>query len=260
MVKIKKMNNLVVYALENFYGIQEIPGINHNPLILKIFKAIGHGWVKDDETAWCAAIHSYIHMKCGYKYTGKLNALSWKGFGKKLDKPVLGCTAVYWRISPTSGYGHVAFFIREDGNYDWVLGGNQNNSYNIAQHSKEKLIGYFKIEKDENILIEILGIPEREKKEYRDRDLAFRHGTGGVLSKSDTGEPGGVDSDNRRIGRGSGNGRRIGENKNSPQVVPLLNKTEKEIGVKNWFNLEIPLSFIHNLFTKGGNKHGKIRN
>jgi hypothetical protein len=45
------------------YGLKEIRGEEHNPVILKFFKEIGHSWVQDDETAWCAAFVNYCCLK-----------------------------------------------------------------------------------------------------------------------------------------------------------------------------------------------------
>lgn len=141
------MNEIVIFALSVLYGIKEIVGERHNPFIIKLFKDIGHSWVTNDETAWCSASHCWIHKQLGYQHTGKLNARSWEHFGEKLSIPVIGCTVVLWRISPSSGYGHVGIFIKEDENYIWILGGNQNNEYNISKFSKSNLLSYRQIPK-----------------------------------------------------------------------------------------------------------------
>ena len=57
-------------------GIKEIVGKEHNPEVLKYFKEIGHEWVKDDETAWCAAFVNWVLMKANKPRSGKLNARS----------------------------------------------------------------------------------------------------------------------------------------------------------------------------------------
>jgi uncharacterized protein (TIGR02594 family) len=197
--------DLIGYGLSNIYGIEEIPGPEHNPMVLQFFHDIGHDWVKDDETAWCAAVHSYIHKKCGYEYTGKLNARSWENFGEKLEKPELGCTVVFWRVTKTSGYGHVGLFIRENLNHVWVLGGNQGNSYNIAKYSKDQLLGYRKIKRNENKTIESMEMAKWEKNKHSYNS--------NVLDPVSTVSESGITptpvseyyNDNRSIGRGSGN-------------------------------------------------------
>ena len=59
-----------------YYGLTEIPGREHEQMILYMFKYIGHSWVQDDETAWCACFVNYCLKKTGYIDTGKLNARS----------------------------------------------------------------------------------------------------------------------------------------------------------------------------------------
>jgi uncharacterized protein (TIGR02594 family) len=244
------MKDLILYGLSEFYGIDEISGANHNPLILQFFHEIGHKWVKDDETAWCAAVHSYIHKKCGYQYTGKLNARSWEDFGEKLEKPEFGCTVVFWRMSKTSGYGHVGLFIRENINYVWVLGGNQSNSYNISKYSKEQLLGYRKISKNESKTEKTVGMAEREENnDSHDNN---------VINSINPINPTGIypssgseySNDNWSSIRGSGIIAQGGENSNRTEPNPLPNKSEKEIDAKIWFLLKIPLNLIINLFKK----------
>ena len=64
---------------ESYIGTKEIAGSKHNPVILGFFEAVNNGYVKNDETAWCAAFVNWCCKKKGYQYTGKLNARSWLG-------------------------------------------------------------------------------------------------------------------------------------------------------------------------------------
>ena len=36
-------------------GLKEIRGKKDNPRVVEMFAESGHAWVRDDETAWCAA-------------------------------------------------------------------------------------------------------------------------------------------------------------------------------------------------------------
>ncbi len=49
-------------------------GEGHNPKIVQWFADVGHSWVKDDETAWCAAFLGAMLEKAGIPSTRKLNA------------------------------------------------------------------------------------------------------------------------------------------------------------------------------------------
>jgi uncharacterized protein (TIGR02594 family) len=127
-------------------GIKEIVGRKHNPEVLKYFKETGQSWVTTDEMAWCSAFANWICKKSGLPYTGKLNARSWLKVGRKVDMPKLGDIVVFWRESPQSWKGHVAFFIRETKNWIYVLGGNQNNQVKISAYPKYRLLQYRRLD------------------------------------------------------------------------------------------------------------------
>lgn len=128
----------------NEIGVKEIVGKKHNPRVLQYFADIGHSWVKDDETAWCSAFANYVHKQAGVERSGKLNARSWLKIGQKTSYPQKGDIVVFWRESPSSWKGHVAFFIRESSKYIYVLGGNQGNEVKIARYPKNRLLAYIK--------------------------------------------------------------------------------------------------------------------
>lgn len=124
------------------YGTQEILGGQHNPRILEYFEKVGHDWVQDDETAWCAAFVGWCLESAGIPSTKKLNAQSYMKWGKVSLRPKLGDLVVFWRITPTSGFGHVGFLIRVNGSYIWVLGGNQENGVCITKYPTRQLLGF----------------------------------------------------------------------------------------------------------------------
>lgn len=137
------MNIELIKILFSQFGIKEVPGEQDNPEILKYFKEIGvdESWIKD-ETAWCSAFANWAAFKAELPKSGKLNARSWLDVGEHVCKPSIGDIAVFWRESPESWKGHVAFFIRETETHVYVLGGNQNNSVSIKPYSKDRLLEY----------------------------------------------------------------------------------------------------------------------
>lgn len=137
------MNKVLEIALKE-YGTLEIVGDQDNPQIVAYFAKTGNSYIKDDETAWCAAFVGYCLEMAGIKSTRKLNARSYLDFGTPTSNPTLGDIVVFWRESKTSGYGHVAFFIRESTNYVYVLGGNQSDKVCIDRYPKTKVLGYRK--------------------------------------------------------------------------------------------------------------------
>lgn len=125
-------------------GLKELPGqTKHNKQIVQFFADVGHEWVKDDETAWCAAFVGAILKRVGLPHTGKLNARSYLMWGDAV-KPAEaepGDVMVFSRGDPNGWQGHVAFFVRSaEGGY-FVLGGNQSNAVTQAFYPKNRLLG-----------------------------------------------------------------------------------------------------------------------
>lgn len=132
------------------YGIKEIVGEKDNPEIIKFFESLGFDGSKlKDETAWCAAFANWVLKESCYNYTGKLNARSFLKLGEEIDKPELGDIVVFWRVKKNDWRGHVGFYINEDSDSVYCLGGNQSNSVNIRPYDKNRVLGYRKIDKPE---------------------------------------------------------------------------------------------------------------
>lgn len=127
----------------DYIGLKEIKGSEHNETVVNFFKEVGHSWVKDDETAWCAAFAGAILERAGLPSTRKLNARSYLEWGEEVafDDLETGDIVVFWRKGKNSAYGHVAFFVGLDPQGDLrVLGGNQSNEVNIATYKKERFL------------------------------------------------------------------------------------------------------------------------
>ena len=130
------------------YGVTEIVGKRHNPIILDYFKQIGHSWVQTDETAWCSAQINGVALLAGMERTGKLNARSWLTVGQKIDNPKQGDVVIFWREKKSSWKGHVGLFIgyTHDKKGIYVLGGNQNNMVNIKRYPTSRLLGFRRLQ------------------------------------------------------------------------------------------------------------------
>ena len=128
----------------SLYGLEEIKGSKHEPLILDMFKNSGYAGIEDDETAWCAAAMNSAAFLTGFKTSGKLTARSFMDsqVTKRIETPYLGCVVCFWRGKPDGWQGHVGFWIREDKKYVYCLGGNQSNSLRISKYPKARLLGY----------------------------------------------------------------------------------------------------------------------
>lgn len=150
------------------YGKNEIIGSEDNQDIVNYFKVVGHSWVKDDDTAWCAAFVGYCLEKAGIRSTRKLNARSYLNFGTPTPIPSVGDLVVFWRGSRDGWQGHVGFFIREEGNNIYVLGGNQSNSVSIQKYNKSRLLGYRKVTSNNSNLIKRVTDLERVNRILKD--------------------------------------------------------------------------------------------
>jgi uncharacterized protein (TIGR02594 family) len=128
------------------YGIKEIVGEKDNPEVLKYFKNLGFDASSlKDETAWCSAFVNWVARESCLEYSGKLNARSWMDIGTEVLEPQLGDVVIFWRESPDSWKGHVAFYINDDDNYIYVLGGNQSNQVCIKPYAKRRLLTYRRV-------------------------------------------------------------------------------------------------------------------
>ena len=137
------MTQYIYDVAESHLGVKEYPAAKHNPTIIEYYKASGHSWVQDDETPWCAAFVGAVLAECGMRGTNELNARSYMKWGQPVDisKAQKGDVVVFWRGSPNSWKGHVAFFSHTDGENVWVLGGNQGNAVSLKPYPMSRLLG-----------------------------------------------------------------------------------------------------------------------
>lgn len=126
-------------------GTKGISGESHNQKIVNYFNEIGHTWVKDDETAWCAAFLSWVFQKTTGEKLNLISARAFLNIGKATVKPELGDIAVFWREAVSSWKGHVGIYIARANEYVYVLGGNQANEVTVAKIPAKQLLGYRKL-------------------------------------------------------------------------------------------------------------------
>ncbi len=137
------MSQLINIALSQ-YGVTEIVGYQHNPVVLNYFKDIGHKWVATDETAWCSSFVNWVALRANVERSHKLTARSWLNVGTTIKQPKINDVVIFWRHKKSSWKGHVGFFISysEDKKHIYVLGGNQNNQVNIKKYPVYRLLGF----------------------------------------------------------------------------------------------------------------------
>lgn len=132
---------LLINALKWYKEKEDTRPGKSNSVILSWLQDI-LSWAKDDEISWCAAFVNSVCRLSGVIGTGKANARSFLDVGEPIHNPSPGDIVIFWRESKHSWKGHVGFFIREKGEYIYVLGGNQSNEVNISAYPKHRLLGY----------------------------------------------------------------------------------------------------------------------
>lgn len=129
----------IVLAIQDL-GIKEVRG-GENPKIVQYSKDVGHSWVKEDEVAWCAAFVGSCLERAGIRSTRLLNARSYLNWNQPTSTPKTGDIAVFSRGS-NPAEGHVAFFLRDEGDKVIVLGGNQSDSVSVQGYPRSSLLGF----------------------------------------------------------------------------------------------------------------------
>jgi uncharacterized protein (TIGR02594 family) len=134
-------NRAILNAAGAYLGVEEWPGAKHNPLILGMFADTGHN-IQDDETPWCAAFVGSVLASLGLPHSGKLNARSYEKYGTEvpIQSAQPGDVVVFWRGSPDSWQGHVAFFVGFQGDQVIVRGGNQGNKVSDAAYPTSRIV------------------------------------------------------------------------------------------------------------------------
>ena len=120
------------------YGTKEVPGDGNNPEVVKYYR----GNAVDDSVPWCDQFVDWCLVQNGLEGTKPMTARSYMDYGMPIALPRLGDIVVFWRGSKDGWQGHVGFYISEDENNIFVLGGNQSDQVNIKPYAKSRLLGY----------------------------------------------------------------------------------------------------------------------
>ena len=120
-------------------GVKEVRD-GENPRILEYHDCTDLN-ASEDEVPWCSAFMNWCQWHSGAEITRSAAARSWLKWGNPLDKPVEGCVTILSRPpNPTSG--HVAFFVRQQGDMVLLLGGNQRDQVKESWFHASSVLGY----------------------------------------------------------------------------------------------------------------------
>ncbi len=112
-------------------------------------KDIGFHEVGDNQgqlgDPWCAIWANAKLEQSGIEGTRSASSQSFRHSPKfvALQAPALGALAVFWRVSPASGLGHVGFYMGETPTQILVLGGNESDAVRQQFETRNQLIGYW---------------------------------------------------------------------------------------------------------------------
>jgi uncharacterized protein (TIGR02594 family) len=105
-------------------GVAQYPAGHSNPRITE-YHADTNIRGYDDKASWCSSFVNWCLAQTGIVGTNSALARTWLDWGDALEAPIPGCIAVLYRDDPSSWKGHVAFYLRHDERYVYLLGGNQ---------------------------------------------------------------------------------------------------------------------------------------
>lgn len=121
-----------------YEGLKEVPGPKHNPTIQRWLRHL-KAWWSDDETPWCGTFVAHCMEATGHPIVGNwFRAKAWADYGANLrpSHVVPGAILVFSR----NGGGHVGFYVGENANFYYVLGGNQKNQVRIDPIAKVRCV------------------------------------------------------------------------------------------------------------------------
>lgn len=123
-------------------GVAEISGTKDNPLIMQWYVDVGHSEVQHDETPNCAAFVGSKLKRAGMAYLETLTARDYLKCGTPVDDPRPGDLVIFWRNSPSSWEGHVAFVDSVTAKTVRALGANQGNKVSVANFPRSQVLGF----------------------------------------------------------------------------------------------------------------------
>lgn len=94
-----------------------------------------------DDTAWCSAFANWCMVTAKRKGTNSAWALDWADWGKRDTAPGRGAVVVWKRVVGGDTFGHVGFFLSDQGNRIEVIGGNQSNRVCRRVFPKDGMVG-----------------------------------------------------------------------------------------------------------------------
>jgi uncharacterized protein (TIGR02594 family) len=124
---------------ESYLGFHERPGNRGIEEFIALAKCGAGG------DPWCAIFVNACLEAAGVRGTRSAMARSFERDGNfvKLAGPALGAVTTMWRGSPSSGSGHVFFYLGENENGVLALGGNQSDQVCRQYEPRARITGHW---------------------------------------------------------------------------------------------------------------------
>jgi uncharacterized protein (TIGR02594 family) len=124
---------------QSYLGFHERPGNRGIEEFIALAKCGAGG------DPWCAIFVNACLEAAGVRGTRSAMARSFERDGNfvKLAGPALGAIATMWQDSPSSGSGHVFFYLGENENGVLALGGNQSDQVCRQYEPRARITGYW---------------------------------------------------------------------------------------------------------------------
>jgi uncharacterized protein (TIGR02594 family) len=124
---------------QSYLGFHERPGNRGIEEFIALAKC-GEGG-----DPWCAIFVNACLEAAGVRGTRSAMARSFERDGNfvKLPGPALGAVTTMWRSSPSSGSGHVFFYLGENENGVLALGGNQSDQVCRQYEPRARITGHW---------------------------------------------------------------------------------------------------------------------
>ena len=123
-------------------AIEETPGTSVTWQIDSFAKAVGYDLKSDERDNWCGIFLGWCALQTGHAMPEKpWGARQWLKVGDPVEYPQVGDVVVLSRPG-ASWMGHVGLYLRMEGDYVWLLGGNQGGKVKASKYEASRILGY----------------------------------------------------------------------------------------------------------------------